>query len=102
MDIETFVDKCKDVLARKGENMRYGYVQGYIGVTGVNQYADDIVTIASATHNGKELFEVTVKYKTESNGKEIEIENPCIMIQDGDMFRYHGDWCHAADHIETL
>jgi hypothetical protein len=101
MDVETFVEKCKDVLARRGEDLQHGCVMGYIGVKN-RCYEDDIITIASATHNGKDLFEITVKYKTDSNGKEIEIENPCIMIQDGDMFRCHGDWRRAADHIETM
>lgn len=98
MDLQYFLTKCKEVLSRKGEDLKSGRIMGYIAVSNVRQYSDDIVTIASATHNGSELLEVTVRYMVD--GKQIE--NPCIMVKDDDMFRYHGDWRHAAPHIETL
>lgn len=99
MEVTGFVELCKDVLARKGENIMYGRIMGYIAVHECRKYADDIITIITATHNGRDLFEVSVRYKVEGDR---EIENPCIMIIDDDMIRYHGDWRHAEAHIKTL
>lgn len=100
MDCNEFVEKCKDVLARKGEVSDYGRIQGYVCVRGVRSYEDDIIEIRETTSiAGHDLFEVVVHYTT---GDGHKVENPCIMIKDGDMFRYHGDWRHAEQHIGTL
>lgn len=102
MDTDIFIAKCKDILARKGEDVPHAIVMGYIGIS-ARQYTDDIITISSATHNGKELFEVVVRYKARYDDREIDIENPCLMVIDGELIRYHGDCHHYAEpQVEKL
>lgn len=102
MDVETFVEKCKDVLARRGEDVAHGIVMGYCGVP-CRQYTDEKMTISTATVSGKNHFEIKVTYMTKTHeGKEYEISNPCIMVIDDKMIRYHGDWRRAVAHVETL
>lgn len=99
MDISEFIVKCEAILKAKGEHTKHAVVLGYIGIQDIRQYKDDVIAIASATHEGKDLFEVTVTYEYEP-GKSID--NPCIMISGGDMFRYHGDWRRAVEHVKAL
>lgn len=102
MDVNEFVEKCSDVLARKGEDVDHGIVMGYCGVP-CRKYVDPKMTISSATIKGEAHFEVEVNYMTKNHdGKEFEINNPCIMIIGEKMIRYHGDWRHAQEHVQTL
>lgn len=102
MEIDIFVAQCKDILARKGEDVQCARVMGYIAIPAV-QYADDTITISQARHDGKDLFEVVVRYKDVCNGKEHDIDNPCLMIIDGEVIRYHGDCqVYGEPHVNIL
>ena len=98
MDVNEFVLKCEAILAARGHEVKYGAIQGHIGFGPFRQYDDDEITIASGTYGGVTLFEVVVKYTADG----FTVDNPCIMIKNGDMFRYHGDWRRKEEHVEKV
>jgi hypothetical protein len=96
VELDEFVGHCRVILRERGQDAFVSAV-GYICLPG-RRYLDDLIKINEAEHQGRKLFEVTVRYQGDGG----EINNPAIMIDGENVIRRHGDWCRAADHVERL